>query len=180
MGPRCSAKNLSAASRTSLIVISYSLRKCGCGGMKQHDGVAQRCRHRSQFAINQSRLGCIARQREEIDLRRRGETHRLQFRPVKCVFELMALMRFLWAALVTHDEPLYGLRCQESARSLSRNLLAFLTRLQESGLSSDGYRRPNRSHHRRPNEPAYRALPSSRHRRTTFAQVLRVYGDGET
>ena len=62
------------------------------------------------------------------------------------------------------DEPLYGLGCQGSAVSLSRIVLAFLTRLLESMADCDSSKRANA---RRDRVPAKRV-------RTETALGLRV------
>jgi hypothetical protein len=62
-------------------------------------------KHRTQLSVFETRGGCIARQHEGVVLRRGGGLHRPQFRPAKCVFQLMAQVCSLWAALVTNDEP---------------------------------------------------------------------------
>jgi hypothetical protein len=48
-------------------------------------------RDRCEFRDLLPAIGCIARQQERVVLRRSGEIHRPQFRPLNCVIQLMTL-----------------------------------------------------------------------------------------
>jgi hypothetical protein len=60
---------------------------------------------RRKFREVLSRVGCIDLTQEEVVLRRSGEIHRPQFRPVNCVVQMTALRWILMSAFVTQDEP---------------------------------------------------------------------------
>ena len=64
-----------------------------------------RCPHRCQFALAETRVGCINRPNKRIVVRRRGDLHRLQFREVKSVVNLTVVSASWQTASAIKVEP---------------------------------------------------------------------------